>query len=294
MFQDILKDIISKSDELYNKLNVLRNNFNDDLNLNLYNYKSINYTLIESTFNNYIQNIQSFIDYIESLSYADINTDCLGQLFDIICDKDLSIFKLKNIHPDNGIQELLNEKSNQMIKYTARRLLECESYNKLKFVIYESTHKNIDYIKDFIKSLESFTDDNQSTQNNDNPPNDIEDNSTDRYNIEETINNAINEFAELNVVINHNDYMGFTLWDNNMSILEIVKNCNKIGYIYLDIYNRENKKNDSNVFLLTHKFNIDLPVYCLNFYFDINKDDINNMEYEMFTKILNDTINLII
>ena len=80
--------------------------------------------------------------------------------------------------------------------------------------------------------------------------------------------------------------MGFTLWNNNVTILEINKNNNKYGYIYLDIYSRENKKMDENIILLTYKYNNILPVYCINYNFDINinNDNDNDNDNDLITE----------
>ena len=310
---------MQKSDELYDKLFQLKNNFNDELNLNLYNYTKINKDFIESIKNKYIENIQVWLNNLEQLDLVDSNSQTLLEpLCDIICDRDLCIFKLENIYPDSDIQNFLLETNFSINKYISRRLLDSDSYDKFKYILSESKYKYKSYITDFILNLEKFAknldknldenlnknpdknldenpDENADENPDENPDENLDENLDENYNLEESINDIIETYIEehihKNININTNTYMKFTLWDQNVVLLDVVKNNEKIGYIYMDIYSRPNKKYLQDIFLLNYKYNSYLPEYCINLNFDINKDNITKTQYDKLKNIIADCIN---
>ena len=281
MFQDILLDIIKKSDELYEQIFTLKNNFNDDLNLNLYNYSSINVDFINSIKETFINKFQTLIEHMDNLNIADSNSETLfDPLCDIICDNDLSIFKLSVLHPDETIRQHLDKTKNILYRYISRRFADSDFYEQFKYSLSESKYKYKTYIIDFIRTLEKYLDESDNSKLN------LED-SINKLNLEDSINHILTEYSTSNSInINKNNNMGFTLWNNNVTILEINKNNNKYGYIYLDIYSRENKKMDENIILLTYKYNNILPVYCINYNFDINinNDNDNDNDNDLITE----------
>lgn len=298
MFQDILTEIIIKSDEIYDKLMNSKSIFNDAFNLNLYNYSSISIDLINSVKEKYIEKIQNYIDYIETLDIIDANSETLfSPLCDIICDNNLSIFKLYQIHPNDNIQIELEKTKNILYKYVSRRFLDSDFYDKFKYLLSETSYENKKIIQEFIKELEKYQENiNDTTDTTD--TNDIinyqDKNNKENIYLEDTLNTIIDDLiTKFNINIDINFTMSFILWDSSVTIMEITKNNTKIGYVYLDIYSRINKKYYDNIILLTYKYNNILPVYCLNLNFNIDTNMINQQQSEILTKKLNEIVNLI-
>lgn len=289
MFQDLLAEIIKKSDEIYEQLIDAKREFNDELNLNLYNYSSINSNLINSVKEKHIEKFQNYIEYIETLDIIDANSETLfSPLCDIICDNDFSIFKLELIHPNEEIRVELEKTKNMIYRYMSRRFADSEFYDKFKYLLLNSSYKYKKIIEEFIKKLELF--ENEIEIEN------IIIHSAENMNIDlsDMINNCMEDLMnKFDISIDMNESMGFILWHPSVTIMEIKKLNKKIGYIYLDIYSRINKKYYDNIILLTNRYNSTLPVYCLNFNFNINTNMITQEQAETLRYNLEKIINLI-
>lgn len=262
--ENILSDLIQQSEEMYDELHKNSNILNEILNIECINYNITENDIILIKIN-FIENIKIFSQFLNNLSFSEIDEYIFEQLIDILKDLRLNVFDIKKLYSAE-IQNNLESSEYEMYK----TCIELFQFNRKKIEFYNDFYDNI-YIKKFVNKL-NYYESIQSIQsiqiNKENNIIKTDINETEELNQLNQLHNNILSYNSDKITIIELSDLYYTLWNKNVLLYEFKNNINfRFIYVYFDIFNRVDKKETERIINMN---NLKTFVICLNSY-DENK-----------------------
>jgi len=240
----ILEDANNIYDELYKNSNII----GTLLHLKCINFNTITYSTIDNIKKRFIENLTIFSESLEFIDLQEITNNDIEQLFEIITDDELIIFKLAGLF-NNDINIYIKQIEKDMYKDAYEILSKYSCLSKLQ--LFESLTSNA-YIYDLLYNITQHyksTDDLENLymnnyQNRFIKPLELDtNNGSNNFDLEQ-LKKIIEEIclSKDNVECILLDELDYTLWNDKVLLYEIRNKKNyDFLYVYFDLYKRNDK-----------------------------------------------------
>lgn len=256
MDSELLKDILKQATDLYDEIYKNSNEISCLLNIDCINFNKneIEINLLKNIF---FENIDSFIIYLISIGFSDVEESTFDQLSDILKSDILSIIDIKNLYCSEK-RDFLNKIEKEIYLYCYDKFNETYTYNKIEFF---NEFNNFTYLNNFIEKMKYYSENinNDKQQYNFDY---IENNESEDDIKKEEIESIINQYNSDKLFISKIEDLEYTLWNKDVLLYKFTDiKTRDYKYIYFDLFKRKDKNQKDSII----KFNDNKGfVICLN------------------------------